>query len=109
MIYELVVKSDILEEHIATASRFRARLRAEIQSELIPHLIKAVEQVFQLYENYLRLAGSRQTTHRSDTLPASPQMQRARLLFRLLLDSDPDSVIDARAGGTLLLSVLRGT
>ncbi|KAK8951705.1 hypothetical protein KSP39_PZI004648 [Platanthera zijinensis] len=80
---ELVVRSDILEEPIATASRFRVGLRAEIRRELIPHRLETIEQVFQLaleFESYLRLAGSRPTPHRSDTSTRTPSDAKGKAI-----------------------------
>ncbi|KAK8954863.1 hypothetical protein KSP39_PZI002830 [Platanthera zijinensis] len=71
---ELVV-SDIFEEPIATASRFRAGLKAEMRRELIPHRMETVEQVFQLaleYESCLRFTGPRLTMQRADVPPRIP-------------------------------------
>ncbi|KAK8923695.1 hypothetical protein KSP39_PZI019139 [Platanthera zijinensis] len=45
---ELIVRSDVSEEPIATASRFKAGLRADIRRELIPHRLETVDQIFQL-------------------------------------------------------------
>ncbi|KAK8926104.1 hypothetical protein KSP39_PZI018936 [Platanthera zijinensis] len=60
---ELIVMSDISEEPIATASRFKAGLRSDIQRELIPHRLETVDKIFQLsleYEQYLRSSSTRQ-------------------------------------------------
>ncbi|KAK8943452.1 hypothetical protein KSP40_PGU009904 [Platanthera guangdongensis] len=49
---ELIVRSDILDEPIATSSRFKAGLRSDIQRELIPHRLETVDQIFQLSLEY---------------------------------------------------------
>ncbi|KAK8954475.1 hypothetical protein KSP39_PZI002180 [Platanthera zijinensis] len=67
---ELVVRSDISEEPIATASRFKAGLRSELRRELIPHRLETVDQIFQLaleYEQYLRTLSTRQFPSRTDS------------------------------------------
>ncbi|KAK8951463.1 hypothetical protein KSP39_PZI004161 [Platanthera zijinensis] len=67
---ELVVRSDISEEPIATASRFKAGLRSDLRRELIPHRLETVDQIFQLaleYEQYLRTSSTKQFPSRTDS------------------------------------------
>ncbi|KAK8963965.1 Exonuclease 1 [Platanthera guangdongensis] len=59
---ELVVRSDVSEGTIATASRFKGDLRSEIRRELIPHRIETVDQIFQLALEYEQNPAPPQTT-----------------------------------------------
>ncbi|KAK8929046.1 hypothetical protein KSP39_PZI017906 [Platanthera zijinensis] len=90
---ELVVRSDISEEPIATASRFKAGLRSDLRRELIPHRLETVDQIFQLaleYEQYLRTPGTRQFPTRTESStfrkPAPAQTATAALPSRVTTD-----------------------
>ncbi|KAK8951621.1 hypothetical protein KSP39_PZI004098 [Platanthera zijinensis] len=106
---ELIVRSDISEEPIATASRFKAGLRADIRRELIPHRLETVEQIFQLsleFEQYLRSSSTRQFPPRTDSSTfrkSAPPQTTAAAPSRIPADAKGKAVATdgQRSGGII--------